>query len=465
MCGDSLVPVTLVLTQAISDQFAAAAKKPLETAGVLLARVVIADDGSLMKILGRSMHWVPESEYVERSAIELRVESETYLRPLAEAEKNSEVAIWVHTHPNSYPPLASSKDTVVDEQIADVFRIRTGNEFYASLILSAASEGFHFTGTIQFGNDRMPLDRVLTVGDRWRLQKSFDASAPPGDPALDRNVRAFGPVIQETIGNLNIAIVGCGGTGSAVAEQLVRLGVRKLTLIDPDTLSDSNVTRVYGSTPSDVGRPKVDVLRSHLTAIAPVLECRTIQGMITSRSVARQLVPMDLVFGCSDDNAGRIVLSRLSTYFIIPVIDCGVLLASDAGGKLTDINGRVTTMIPGAGCMICRGRVDLIRARTEMLSTEERTRLEHEGYAPALGRAEPAVVTFTTSVAAFAVTEMLERLIGFGDESRPTELLIRFHDREISTNLAEPVGRHFCSPKQGRIGKGMTEPFLEQVWA
>jgi hypothetical protein len=356
-------------------------------------------------------------------------------------------------------------DLTVDAQIADVFRIRTGSDLYGSLILSAAPDGFNFTGKILTASDETAVTRIWAVGDRWKLKKSFETAIHSEEKAFDRNVRAFGPAIQDTIGNLKLAIVGAGGTGSAVAEQLVRLGVRNLILVDPDVLSESNVTRVYGSTPADVGRPKVAVLRDALMRIAPRLDCRIIQGMITSRDVATELTTSDLIFGCSDDNAGRIVLSRISTYFIIPVIDCGVLLAGNAEGQLTDINGRITTMVPGAACMVCRGRIDLARARTELLTPDERVRLENEGYAPVLGRVEPAVVTFTTSVAAFAVMEMLERLIGFGPEPRPTETLIRFHDREISTNLAEPVGRHFCNPQQNKIGKGMTEPFLEQVWA
>lgn len=456
--------VTLILTQAISDEFATAAKQPLETAGILLVRSVRDEVGNL-KLLARSMHWISEDKYLERSAIELRVASETYVEALAEAERDSEIGIWVHTHPSGYPPVASDKDIHVDEQIAEVFRIRTNSEYYGSLILSSTPDGFVFTGKIQSAANVESVTRILTIGDRWKLQKSFQLAAQSKTQMFDRNVRAFGPAIQDMIGDLNIAIVGCGGTGSAVAEQLVRLGIRKILLIDPDTLSESNVTRVYGSNSTDVGRPKVEVLRDYLTKVAPSLECRTIRGMTTSRQIAQKLISADIVFGCSDDNAGRIVLSRLSTYFIIPVIDCGVLLASDANGELTDINGRVTTMVPGAGCMVCRGRVDLIRARTELLTPDERVRLENEGYAPTLGRVEPAVVTFTTGVAAFAVTEMLERLIGFGSEPRPTELLIRFHEREISTNLAEPIGRHFCNPQQGKIGKGMTEPFLEQVWA
>ena len=93
-------------------------------------------------------------------------------------------------------------------------------------------------------------------------------------------MRAFGPAIQLALNNLHVGIVGCGGTGSAVAEQLLRLGVRKFTLIDPDALSDSNVTRVYGSTFLDVGKLKVEVLGNHLRRVAPDVSCQQIASMV-----------------------------------------------------------------------------------------------------------------------------------------------------------------------------------------
>ena len=186
--------------------------------------------------------------------------------------------------------------------------------------------------------------------------------------------------------------------------------------------------------------------------------------MLTVQRAARRLIGADLIFGCTDDNAGRLVLSRLSTYLLTPVIDCGVLLSSGVDGKLTGIDGRVTVMAPGHACLVCRGRIDVARASAELLTPEERRRREDEGYAPALGANEPAVVTFTTAVAAAAVGEMLERFIGYGPEPRPSEVLLRFHDREISGNIVPPRERHYCHPASGKIGLGMTEPFLEQAW-
>ncbi len=151
------------------------------------------------------------------------------------------------------------------------------------------------------------MSRIWIVGERWRLTHSFTADPKSLDTIFDRNVRAFGPAIQTILGDLHVAIVGAGGTGSAVAEQLVRLGARHLLLIDNDTLSNSNVTRVYGSTLCEVGRPKVDVPRDHLTAIAPDLSCAVERGVITVKGVAKKLCASDVVFGCTDDNAGRLI--------------------------------------------------------------------------------------------------------------------------------------------------------------
>jgi molybdopterin/thiamine biosynthesis adenylyltransferase len=265
---------------------------------------------------------------------------------------------------------------------------------------------------------------------------------------------------------LRVGIVGCGGTGSAVGEQLARLGVRDFTLIDPDTLTPSNVSRVYGSRPQDVGKPKVSVTGTHLKSItAGEAAVREIQATLTTRSAAECLTDLDVIFGCTDDNAGRLVLSRASTYLLAPVVDCGVLLSSSTDGALQGIDGRVTTLVPGQACLVCRGRIDLARAATELLTPAERRRRVDEGYAPALAGVEPAVVTFTSSVASAAVAELLERLTAYGPPQRPSEVLLRFHDREVSTNSMEPRKGHYCDPTRGKIGLGRTAPFLQQTWA
>ena len=95
--------------------------------------------------------------------------------------------------------------------------------------------------------------------------------------------------------------------------------------------------------------------------------------MCTHESVAAVLANVDLVFGCTDDNAGRLVLSRLSTYYLVPVVDVGVVLSSDVQGLLTGIDGRVTVLSPGNACLVCRDRIDTARASAEMQTRQERS--------------------------------------------------------------------------------------------
>jgi ThiF family len=311
--------VTLVISGAPAAELLEASRHPLETAGVLRAVLVQAPNGDL-RLLTRAIDWVSERAYVQRESNSLGITSDGYVPSLGKAEAGGEIAIWLHTHPgDGAAPQPSLRDHRVDDDIRDIFQLRTGSGYYGTLIISPHDAGLAFTGTLQHEDGRqIRIDRLWDVSDTWSLTRSFDNPEPPIPAMFNRNVRAFGGGVQLGLGALQVGIVGCGGTGSAVAEQLARLGVRHLHLIDPDELSSSNVTRVYGSFPHDVGKPKVEIVRRHLSAIAPDIECSETVGMVTDEKIARQLISCDVIFGCTDDNAGRMVLSRIASYLMRP---------------------------------------------------------------------------------------------------------------------------------------------------
>jgi molybdopterin/thiamine biosynthesis adenylyltransferase len=456
---------TLVLPSSIASEITRMTRECDEAAAVLLAGLARSDRG--LRLLGRELHHVPDHAYRERSPRSLSISSSGYVGALARAEAISAVPIWLHTHPGTTAvPLRSKYDIDVDAELEQTFRIRSGAEVYASMVVSPAQSWVRFSGAVVDGQDQghHSLDRLYIVGPRWCILAAEDAPAREQLPLMfDRQIRAFGGDVQHVLSALRIGVVGCGGTGSASAEQLVRLGVRSLLLVDPDVLSESNVTRVYGSTLEAIGRPKVEVLAAHLRRIAPGIEIQTVQGTISAQAAAARLRSCDLIFGCTDDNAGRLVLSRFSSYYLTPVIDVGVLLSS-AAGALDGIHGRVTVMTPGEGCLVCRDRIDLARAQAEQLDPSERESLQAEGYAPGLGAIEPAVVPYTTLVASLAVAEVIERFVGYGPDPEPGGILARCHDREISTNSHPPRPRHYCDPDAGKLGLGDHTPFLEQTW-
>ena len=456
--------VTLVIPWTIAAELDKAASAEVESAGVLLARCVNTPSGDV-RLLGRQMYWVPESAYHERTATALSIASHGYVPFLRAAELDGSVPIWLHTHPGpESSPLPSYYDEDVDKELSDLFRLRSSSPMYGSVVLAHTGHRLSFTGHIESAHCCADIDHLWIVGPQFAFLKNWTFAEKPPSEEFDRNIRAFGGEVQQILSELHVAVVGCGGTGSAVTEQLTRLGVRQFSLFDPGILKASNVTRVYGSFPDDIGRAKVEVTADHVSRITPDAKIAIYRSRVTELNTAMQLVGADVVFGCTDDNAGRLVLSRLASYLLTPVIDCGVLLDSGDRDRLEGIYGRITLLAPGAACLVCRNRIELLRAAAEMLPADEHQRLVAEGYAPALQGIEPAVVAFTTIVAATAVGELLERLIHYGSDPPPTEILLRTHDREMSTNILEPRDGHYCHPASGKLGLGLTEPFLEQTW-
>ncbi|WP_260854312.1 ThiF family adenylyltransferase, partial [Staphylococcus epidermidis] len=65
---------------------------------------------------------------------------------------------------------------------------------------------------------------------------------------------------QNKISEVVIGIAGCGGIGGAVAERLVRLGVRHIKVADPDYFELSNINRQFGASLDNLGRNKAEVV-------------------------------------------------------------------------------------------------------------------------------------------------------------------------------------------------------------
>ncbi len=76
----------------------------------------------------------------------------------------------------------------------------------------------------------------------------------------------------------------------------------------------------------------------------------------------------DVIFGCTDDNDGRLLLNRLAYFYLIPVIDMGLAIEPEpAGGGVRELSGRATVLAPGGSCLLCRQIVDPVLARDEDL--------------------------------------------------------------------------------------------------
>lgn len=79
----------------------------------------------------------------------------------------------------------------------------------------------------------------------------------------------LGAGAMETLRGSHVAVFGLGGVGSWCAEALARTGVGRLTLVDQDTVGESNLNRQVCALHSTVGKPKAAVMAARIRDISP----------------------------------------------------------------------------------------------------------------------------------------------------------------------------------------------------
>jgi molybdopterin/thiamine biosynthesis adenylyltransferase len=434
----------------------------VETACIVTARV--GRGPSRLLFLARDIARVPDQHYQVREAARLAISSQGYVPALGRAAQDGAIAMFVHTHPGGNPQH-SALDDKVDRELMDVFMHRTRQEYFVSLVIGGTHDQPSFSGRVYSLGERgyHDLHRIRVVGDRLKfLDRPNSDSAESIGPQFDRQVRAFGRAGQALLATLTVGVVGVGGTGSAVSEQLIRLGIGRLVIADDDIVENTNLIRIHESDASHVGMAKVRLIEERAKAVSSGTVVTPIAKRLASPEVAKQFLDCDVVFGCTDDTLGRASLSRLAYWYLLPVIDMGFVVDS-AEGRVTGLFGRVSTVLPGTSCLICRGRLSPEDLYFDALSAVERAARIAEGYAPGLQEPAPAVVTYTTLVASVAVSEALDRLFGFGSAPPPSELLLRIADRAISRIAIPGKVGHYCIDRTC-WGLGDQEPLLAQLW-
>lgn len=387
------------------------------------------------------------------------IKSESYTRALAKSERENKSFFLVHSHPKGFESFSKQDDVEETSLFRTVF-IRSPNGPHGSLVIADIKQPVLFGRAWINEKKNVKLSRIRVIGKRLHIYQDNHDTFPSW---ADRQVKAFGQDIQDLLKSLHVGIVGAGGTGSSVAEQLIRIGVGEITVIDPDSIEATNVTRVYGSTLKDIGKPKVEVIRSLGRKIGFGTKINAFQASLLDKDTSKSLRDCDFIFGCTDDHTGRSILTRFPYWYYIPVIDMGVFIDSHEG-HIKDITGRVTTLTLDNPCLNCRNAVSASQINAETLkfySPQEFKERVKEGYAPELASSDPAIIMFTTSVAARAVSEFIHMLTGYmGEERKTSEVRERFHETEVRSIGSLKKTRCTCSD----LGKADTRLFLGRLW-
>lgn len=432
-------------------------KKNIEGAAYLLCSQSKSNEET--RFLVRDVIPVADEHYLVREAYRLSIDSNSYTRIVKRASVNNETVIFVHSHPGGIESF-SEQDNREEPKLMEFFKSRLDVKDPGSLVVT---ERPTLHGRVWVNQSWLTIDMVRIIGKRFSFFRPA-SSLEPIPIFFDRQVRAFGPEIQQLFKALHVAVVGAGGTGSAVSEQLIRLGIGRISIFDGDVFDPSNVNRVYGSKVSDGGKNKAEILKKHADEMGLGTEVLVFNKHIDTEKIAMELRKADLIFCCVDKETPRSILNAIAMRYLIPVFDMAVVIESPKR-VIEGVYGRVTTIFPGEACLFCRERLSPRTIALEGMSVEERKGLVKEGYAPELRENNPAVITFTSTVAAHAVSEMIHRLTGFmGEDRNSSEAIFLFHDSALKTNRESPKADCFCGKKE-LVGSGDgSRNFLDLSW-
>jgi molybdopterin-synthase adenylyltransferase len=227
-----------------------------------------------------------------------------------------------------------------------------------------------------------------------------------------RNELLFAAKGQERIARTKVAIVGLGGLGSHVAQQLAYLGVRSFALIDFDVVTDSSLNRLVGSVGTDVAAKtkKIAVARRLILAVNPKASVESHDGRIADSEAERLVRSVDVVFGCLDRDLHRLELMELCVKHRKPYFD----LASDAGGGEDLWYGGRVVFCNGNRCLVCLRLLNQEQMALDRMGANEREADLHLYGVDrsALNQAGPAVISVNGVVASLAVTEFMVHVTG-----------------------------------------------------
>jgi len=361
---------------------------------VLIINKIVKPDSDSWNSGGE--HWLePSSSYTNHAVV------------MADTSDSS--VLFVHTHPGTFhPPHFSPIDEKSNKKLfRNMSEILPGRPL-GSLVFS--QKGVY--GVVFDGKETRKVSTFRVVGHT--ISEESGAERGRIDESFDRQVRIIGKEPQTRLQEMTAAIVGVGATGSSVAVQLARIGIRKLTIVDKDVIDATNLPRVYGSTKKDIGKPKVDVLKKHVKGFSKT-KVEAVHADITKDDTTSILKESDVIFGCTDNLTSRAVLNDISVQYYIPLVDVGCRVQSKNDSSIDQAICKVQVVTPDDACLWCTGTLDGKIILQEALPEEEKRKLSEEGYYQDIGK-QPSIISLTTMAASMAVNKLLSLLGVFGND-------------------------------------------------
>jgi molybdopterin/thiamine biosynthesis adenylyltransferase len=367
--------------------------------------------GSHARIDGRTVLLVkefltlPDEAFVDTRAHGARWRGGA-MRPILNAALSQRRGIVLfHTHPHAGPVSLSADDRRSARELLPTFQNLVPDLPHALVVLGRDQAA----GLMLLANDQVYEG---PFGIRWLGRAlgrfpmpSLSVACTDETDVFHRQILLIGESGQHLLRSARIVVVGLGGGGSAVIQQLAHMGVGEIIGIDADCAERSNRGRLIGMTWWDTllwRRRKTAIMARMVWRINPSVRFTSVPKALPAPEAVDAVKRGDIVVGCLDTLHARADLQELAWRFLVPYIDIGLLIQPQSQGHPFTIGGHIATLVPGEFCQWCIGMLS-----DEKLEKESggRPRSYLQG-----SSAQAQVASMNGTLASQAVTEVLQML-------------------------------------------------------
>ena len=342
-------------------------------------------------------------------------EPEYLARAMKIAREKRAGLVFMHSHPS--PGWQGMSDTDVEAE-RDVLAYPAGATSLPLVGLTIGTDSYWSARFWERESGQMRrhwCEKVRIVGPQSYTIYSNDNIAPPPlrKEVLKRTFDTWGRESQNTIARLKVGIVGLGSVGCIVAEAIARIGIKQVTLIDPDKVEEHNLDRLLYGTARDVGKLKVHLAAEAIqrNATAQKLQIIALPFSVHDEATYKAALDCDILFSCVDRPVARDVLNYIAQAHLIPIIDGGIAVESDRQqDRLSSAHWRAHIVTPYHQCLRCNRQYN-----SSMVVMELDGSLDDPSYISNLPSEERVgnqnVFPFSLGVAGMEVNLMLRYLL------------------------------------------------------
>lgn len=392
-----------------------------ERVGFILTRVYESNNDKL--ILAYDYCAVADEDYIDDENVGARINSNAIRKAMQVALTQKCGVFHVHLHMHLGKPTESFSDEEgIQPMMASVSRVNLHEDF-GYLILSNDSAICKIYSEKK--EEFFEPDIYTEIGYPMNL---VFAKQVKNKKFSERQKRQtfLGENSTNVFEKINIGIIGYGGGGSHIGQQLAHIGFKNIYVFDDDSFEESNINRLVGAKYSDVKNKtkKTKIAQRSINDISPTANVIKIQKRWQEEPEA--LHKCDVIVGCVDSFIERQQLEAETRRYLIPLIDIGMDIY-----KVKDsfsISGQIILSLPGSFCMKCCG-----------FMTEDKLAAEAKKYGDIGGN--PQVVWSNGVLASNAVGIMVDLILGWSalEDRRVylsydgTRSLLKEHSRLIAT--------------------------------